>query len=277
MSTTQIARAWSIRRSDGLTLGFTDHDAQLHFGGIPFRPDSGMTARALIQGSGLSVDNSEAEGALTDDGITERDLLAGRWDNAELRMWEVDWSVPTNRRLVFRGSLGEVSRSSGAFRAELRGLSEPLNAPQGRVYHPRCSARVGDVACGVDLTADGRFVERQVEVCEEGRLFRFAAFPSFDSGWFERGVLLVLNGQAEELHGGIKNDLALPGGQREIELWQSLGITPQPGNRIRLTAGCNKRAETCRAKFNNFLNFRGFPHLPAEDWLIAPRVEDRRE
>jgi uncharacterized phage protein (TIGR02218 family) len=43
---------------------------------------------------------------------------------------------------------------------------------------------------------------------------------------------------------------------------------------VRLEAGCDKRAETCRLKFANFLNFRGFPHLPGEDWLTAvPKAE----
>jgi hypothetical protein len=32
---------------------------------------------------------------------------------------------------------------------------------------------------------------------------------------------------------------------------------------LRLEAGCDKRAETCRLKFGNFLNFRGFPAFPA--------------
>jgi len=36
-----------------------------------------------------------------------------------------------------------------------------------------------------------------------------------------------------------------------------------------LEAGCDKQAATCRNKFGNFLNFRGFPHIPGEDWLSA--------
>lgn len=275
MTTTTICRAWSIRRADGLTLGFTDHDGGLRFGGQHFRPDHGMSARALVQGSGLSVDNSEAEGALSDDAITERDLLAGRWDDATLTMWEVDWTDPGLRKLIFAGSLGEVSRARGAFRAELRGLSEPLNLPHGRVFHPRCSARLGDGACGVDLGREGLRTEPAIEGCEEGVLFRFAGFPAFDTSWFERGRLEVLDGAAEGLRGVIKNDVARPGGGREIELWHALGIVPQPGDRIRLTAGCNKSPESCRLKFNNFLNFRGFPHLPTEDWLIAPQAGAR--
>lgn len=275
MTTSTYARAWRIRRRDGLALGFTDHDQTLEFEGGKFRPDSGMSARALVQGSGLSVDNSEAEGALSDDAITEPDLMAGRWDGAELMMWEVDWSDVSHRRLVFRGSLGEVSRSSGAFRAELRGLTEPLNAPQGRVFHPKCSARLGDKACKVDLEAEPLTTLVEVDGCEERLIFRFASFPQFDANWFERGVLSVETGSAVGLQGNIKNDIALPDGGREIELWQALGKAPEPGDRLRLTAGCNKSAETCRLKFDNFANFRGFPHLPAEDWLMAPQKGGR--
>lgn len=275
MSVTTIARAWAVQRRDGLRLGFTDHDAELRFDGMRFRPDSGLSARALMQTTGLAVDNSEAEGALSDDAITERDLMAGRWDGAELRLWEVDWRDVAQRRLVFRGSLGEVTRASGAFRAELRGLTEALNAPQGRVYHPRCAASLGDGACKLALTAENQRHETGFARCEEGRLFRFTGFPGFDAGWFEHGTLLMLDGVAEGLRSAIKNDIALPGGAREIELWEPLAILPGAGDRLRLVVGCDKRAETCRMKFDNFLNFRGFPHLPSEDWLIAPQAGGR--
>ncbi|CAM3075690.1 DUF2163 domain-containing protein [Paracoccus nototheniae] len=272
MTTTTIARAWSLRRTDGLVLGFTDHDGRLVFDGVTFRPDRGLAARALVQGTGLSVDNSEAIGALSDGAITERDLMAGRWDGAQLRLWEVDWTDVAQRRLVFRGSLGEVSRAKGAFRAELRGLSEALNAPQGRVYHPRCSARLGDTSCKIDLSAPSLSLQMPVGEMEEGRLFRFATFPAFDANWFEHGRLEVLSGAAEGLSGAIKNDSARPGGGRLIELWSALGLLPAPGDQIRLTAGCDKDGRSCRLKFGNFLNFRGFPDLPPEDWLIAPQA-----
>lgn len=276
MTATTLARAWMVRRADGMVLGFTDHDAVLSFGGIRFRPDHGMSARALVQATGLSVDNSEAEGALSDDAITERDVLAGRWDGAEVKMWEVDWTDVAARRLVFAGTLGEIARAQGAFRAELRGLSEPLNAARGRVFHPRCSARLGDGRCRKSLTGETFAAEARITALEDGRILRFAAFPAYDAGWFERGSLTVLSGEAEGLRGTIKNDTAQPGGVREIELWQALGIAPRPSDRVRLVAGCDKRALTCRDKFDNFLNFRGFPHLPSEDWIMAPQAGTRR-
>lgn len=277
MSATNIARAWAITRADRLVLGFTDHDRVLTFDGQEFRPESGLSARAIIQGAGLSVDNSEAEGALTDDAITEADLMAGRWDGAELRMWEVDWTNTSSRRLAFRGHLGEVSRANGAFRAELRGLSEPLNAATGRVFHPRCAARLGDAQCGIALDNPNFYAETVVEMLEEGRLFRFAAFEAYDSAWFEGGEMIVTSGAAEGLRGRIKNDRALPGGGREIELWEGLGLQPASGDGLRLVVGCDRRAETCRLKFRNYLNFRGFPHLPPEDWLLAPGSVGRND
>ncbi|WP_207099808.1 DUF2163 domain-containing protein [Paracoccus shandongensis] len=275
MTATTIARAWMVRRADGMVLGFTDHDAVLSFDGIRFRPDHGMSARALVQATGLSVDNSEAEGALSDDAITERDVLAGRWDGAQVKMWEVVWTDVSARRLVFAGSLGEISRSQGAFRAELRGLSEPLNAARGRVFHPRCSARLGDGRCKLSLASETFRTEAAIAEVEDGRILRFAGFPAYEAGWFERGRLLVLGGRAEGLRATVKNDTALPGGAREVELWQALGIAPVAGDRVRLVAGCDKRAATCRDKFGNFLNFRGFPHLPSEDWIMAPQAGGR--
>ena len=270
MSATTLARAWAITRTDGLVLGFTDHDVTLNFGGIRFRPDSGLTARAIVQAVGLSVDNSEAEGALTDDAISEADLMAGLWDGAELRMWEVDWTNPTARRLVFRGSLGEVARANGAFRAELRGLSEPLNTARGRRYHPRCSARLGDRYCKVDLSKPGLRGEGVLETILEGDKLVVGLIGAFDQGWFERGVVEVLDGPAKGQVGRIKNDRMLPGEGRAIDLWDDLGLLPEAGDRVRLTVGCDKYSQTCRLKFENFLNFRGFPHLPSEDWLMSP-------
>ena len=66
----------------------------------------------------------------------------------------------------------------------------------------------------------------------------------------------------------VKND-RLTGSGRVIELWQSIGAEVGAGDLVRLEAGCDKRAETCKFKFSNFLNFRGFPDIPGEDWLMA--------
>ncbi|MGR3454687.1 DUF2163 domain-containing protein [Pseudooceanicola sp.] len=265
---TTVCHAWRIRRGDGVVMGFTDHDRDLTFEGVVFRADTGLSALALQQGTGLAVDNTEAVGALSDAAIREADVEAGRFDGAELTAWLVNWTDVVQRQVEFRGTLGEIRRAGGAFRAELRGLTEALNQPMGRVYQKPCPAVVGDAACKVDLSAPGYATERAVEQVEDAQRFTFAALDGFDFGWFERGRLIVLDGAAAGLSGLVKRDRFLDG-LRVVELWQPLRAGIAPGDRVRLEAGCDKRFETCRLKFGNALNFRGFPDIPGEDWMMA--------
>ena len=267
--TTTLCRVWLVTRRDGLVLGFTDHDRDLAIDGLIYKADSGLTARALQQSTGLSVDNTEAVGALSDAAISEEDIAAGRWDAAEVRLWLVNWSDVTQRHELFRGSLGEIIRTGKNFRAELRGLSDALNVPIGFAYTRTCSAVLGDIRCKFDVTAPGFFTERVVEQIDtEARVFRFAQFGGFENRWFEFGRLEVLDGAASGLVGVVKSDRTIGTG-RVIKLWQGIRAVLVTGDTVRLTVGCDKRPATCQSKFTNFWNFRGFPHVPGEDWLTA--------
>jgi len=269
---TTLCRAWAVTRLDGQTYGFTDHDRALAFDGIEFRADTGLAASAIMQATGLSVDNTEAMGVLSDAALREEDIRAGRFDGAGVRAWLVNWNDVSQRMLQFRGSMGEIKRANGAFQAELRGLTEALNQPMGRVYQTPCSAVLGDKACGVDLNAAGYSHEGAVEIVEDRKLFRFTALDNFDDRWFEGGRVRLLSGAAEGLMGVVKND-RLAGDGRKVELWEKLGAAVAVGDMIRIEAGCDKIAATCRLKFNNILNFQGFPHIPGEDWLMGYPAE----
>ena len=131
LGATTVARAWAVTRRDGVTLGFTDHDRPLSFEGVAFSPDSGLEARAVIAGTGLAVDNAEALGALSSDAITEGDIEAGRYDNAAVRLWHVNWADVAERSLRFRGTLGEIRRGGGAFFA----AGSMVTSPATRVRH----------------------------------------------------------------------------------------------------------------------------------------------
>jgi len=272
---TTVCRAWTVERRDGVVLGFTDHDRDLVVDGVTCRADTGMTARALQQTTGLSVDNSEAVGALSDAAITEADLLAGRFDAAVVRAFLVNWTDPSVWLEQFRGTFGEIQRSGAGFRAELRGLSEALNQPQGYAFQPNCSAVLGDFRCRFDTSTPGYVFEGQVEVVDDNRIFVFEALVGFDDRWFQHGRFEMLTGEAAGLAGVVKVD-RFDGTARRIELWQSLGAPVASGDRFRAVAGCNKLATTCGAKFANFLNFRGFPHIPGEDWLTSYPVPGRK-
>lgn len=275
---THVCQCWAVKRRDGVVLGFTDHDRPLAFDGITFVAESGMSARALSHTTGLSVDNTEAVGVLTADAITEVDIAAGRYDQAEVTVWQVCWDDVTARKVKFRGTMGEITRNGGQFQVDLRGLAEALNQPQGRSYLKTCSAVLGDRSCGINTKTDTAYVaEVTVDRDTDGQSFDVVTLVPFNAEWFKNGFLEVMTGAAKGLSATIKAD-RLNGARREVLLWQPLGLPIAVGDELRLVAGCDKHAETCREKFANLANFQGFPHIPGDDWLMAvPRSGDAND
>jgi len=264
-----VARAWIVRRKDGVELGFTDHDGDLVVDGVICRAASGLTASALQASTGLAVDNSEVAGALSNDALSAADIRAGRWDDAKVVAYLVDWSTPATFDILFRGSLGEITESGERFTAELRGLAEALNTTRGRVYHGRCDAVLGDGRCGLDMSVGGRvFVGRIIRVEEDGRRLWVGAAAGQPDHWFDRGRARFTRGAAENLIATIKSDEA-SGSGRILELWSAPGAVPAVDDAVELHAGCDKAMVMCRDKFANIRNYRGFPHIPGDDWLMS--------
>lgn len=264
---TTVCRCWGVTRQDGLKLGFTDHDRDLAFDGFVFSAGSGLTASVLEQSTGMSVDNAEAVGALSAAAVTEEDLRAGRFDSAEVAVWLVNWSEPEQRMLRFRGTIGEVSQAGITFRAELRGLTDALNRPTRRVFQKDCSAVLGDTRCKVDLS-DPAYQAEVTILAMRGASSLLVERGAFTERWFAGGSLAFQTGAAKGLSAVIRMDTLHEDG-RQIDLWKTPAVMPVIGDRLLIRAGCDRTASTCRNKFGNFLNFRGFPDLPGDDWLAS--------
>jgi uncharacterized phage protein (TIGR02218 family) len=265
---TNLCRCWRVRRQDGQIMGFTDHDRDLAFEGVVFKASSGMDASALQSSTGLSVDNGQVLGALNATDIREKDILAGRYDKAEVDQWLVCWSNPELRVHMFRGFLGEIRRTETAFEAELRGLTEKLNVPVGRTILRTCDRSLGDGKCRFDLTAPGYTAEAEVGEGSQGARVIAAGLGDFADDWFAQGAVRWLTGENQGLVSRVKRD-SRRDGLRVLDLWEEPPLGMTTGDSFSVTAGCDKSAATCRVKFDNFLNFRGFPHIPGEDWVVA--------
>ncbi len=265
---TTLCRCWLVERADGVRLGFTDHDVDVNFDGFQFQAGTGLDAAAIESSTGLSVDNTQAVGALSAVGLTEADISAGLFDRAAVRLWLVDWTDTSLKVLLFRGFLGEIQRGKSAFEVELRGLSELLNKAVGRSYLPDCDRILGDTKCGVDLSTPGLSVIAQVASTRDNRTVWADGIEGFAVGWFAFGTLEWLTGANKGAVGKIKFD-NVKGSERIVEIWGEAAHAIEVGDQFKLVAGCDKTADTCRIKFSNFNNFRGFPQMPGEDWVAA--------
>jgi uncharacterized phage protein (TIGR02218 family) len=271
--TTTLAWCWRITRGDGVAFGFTDHDRTLAFEGTEFEPESGFTASEVRAGSDLSVDAQDAEGVLSSDRITETDILDGRWDNAELELWRVNWAEPGQRVLLRRGAIGQVRRGRLAFVAEVRSLAHVLGQTVGRTFQAGCDATLGDVRCGVNLEAAAFSGMGVVTDLLRDRAFTASGLSAFAAGWFAQGTVEWTSGanagrRAEVLSHDVVDGLAF------VTLLKAPVRPVGEGDSFIARAGCDKRIATCSTKFGNVVNFRGFPHIPGQDTILRYASRD---
>ncbi|WP_029003712.1 DUF2163 domain-containing protein [Azorhizobium doebereinerae] len=267
---TTLCTGWRLTRRDGLVQGFTDHDRDLVVEGLAFRAASGIAGSESTLAQGLGVTGAEVSGALSADTLDEAALAAGLYDGATVDLLLIDWSDPGVSVLLRRGTLGEVRRQGLAFTAELRGLADALNQTRGRVFAALCDADLGDARCGVDLAQGTYRADGVVLAREAGGRLRVAG-PWQQDGWFTRGRFALVGGAAAGFACEVKAHAAEAGGV-VLDLWQAPPEGVAAGDPFGLTAGCDKRFATCRDRFANALNFRGCPHMPGNDFVLAIAV-----
>jgi len=268
---TTLCRCWRVARRDGVALGFTDHDEDIVLGDLVCRAGTGLSASEATSRLGLAVTATEVAGALASEALSDADLTAGRYDAATIETYLVDWSEPALNLLLARGVLGEVRREGSAFVAEVRGLADRLNQENGRRYTAACSADLGDARCKVDLNDPALRGSGAVAALSGTSAFVASGLAAFAETWFSAGRLAWTSGTNAGLAVEVKRhrreaDAAI------IELWQAM---PEPlgvGDAFVVTAGCDKRLATCRERFSNALNFRGFPHIPGNDFVARYAV-----
>lgn len=261
-----LARLWHVTRRDGAVFRFTDHDTDLLIPGDGTYLAAGYHGSAIASRADLAVDNLEVGAVFDAAAITEEDLRAGLWDGAVVRIAECVWSDPAlGTRILRTGRLGQVTYDGTAWRAELLGLAQRLAAGVGRLVSPACDALLGDARCGVNLA--GFTHAFTVTAVLDRNTFTDSALAQA-AGYFAAGLVQWATG-------------ANAGAAHEIKRHQAGGVLtlflPAPyeiavGDTGSVIAGCDKTLATCDAVFGNVVNFRGFPDVPGNDRIFAPRV-----
>jgi uncharacterized phage protein (TIGR02218 family) len=264
---TTLCHCWKLTRRDGQSFGFTDHDRDLVFAGVTFAARTGLEAAEAASELGFAVGGGEVSGALVSAGITEDDLAAGLYDNASVETWLVNWAEPNERLLLDAGSIGEIRRADGAFVAEVRGAMHRFDEERGRLYTVTCSAESSDPKCCVNLSGPA-FTGMGVVASTDGALgLTTNSLGAYADGWFTGGKLTWTGGANAGLAIEVKVHRVV-GSAAELDLWQRATRPIAVGDAFTVTAGCDRRFSTCRDKFGNAANFRGFPHMPGNDFVI---------
>ena len=263
-SVSTVCTCWILRRTDAVALGFTDHDGDLELEGVTCRAASGLTAADAVREEGFSADPQDVEGVLQGEAITRQDLDGGLYDLARVEEWLVDWSEPVNRVRLRTSILGPLSTNNDVFRAELRGLTSLLDRRLGRSFGRSCDARLGDDRCGIDLSdPTHRGAGTVVTVADETTIH----VQGLSANRFQGGALRWTGGANAGRRSVLAPRKAI--GADALRLLQPPPAPIDVGDTFEATVGCDRSFETCRTRFANAQNFRGFPHMPGEDFAVG--------
>ena len=259
---TCLATCWKITRRDSQIFGFTEHDKDIVVDGVTYIASSGFTPSAVQSSASLAVDNLDIEGMLDSEFITEQDLMAGLYDFAEVEVFLVNYEDISQGKLKLKtGWLGEVRLQKNKFVAEVRSLTQKLNARVCSSYSPTCRVKFGGPECKKVL-ASFTFAA-SVSGVSSRQVFAPTGL-SQANGYFNYGVVEFTSGNNAGLSMEVK-DYKLGG---NITLALPMPYEIEAGDDFEIITGCDKHINTCINKFNNAVNFRGEPHVPGLDAIM---------
>lgn len=265
---TTLCNCWLIERTDGVSLGFTDHDRTLKFDGQEYAPAHGLDGSEVSAKLGAQVDTSEITGVLHSLAISEEDILLGRYRNATVSTFRVNWRDVLVREIMRVDTIGEITRQDQIFRAELRSQQEKMNIPKGRRYQSGCDTSVGSARCGINIEGASYKGAAQVQQVLGRFSVQVSGLEGFTSSWFSFGNALWTTGKRIQLKDAI-NGHEFSDGIVSLVFDEPVADWIETGDQLDVYVGCNRLFSTCKTKFSNSLNFGGFPHIPGNDFLLS--------
>jgi uncharacterized phage protein (TIGR02218 family) len=283
---TSMASAIVVQRTDGQVFGFTSGDAPLKLDLSPwdspawdlaaqtafvFDAKQGLGVSSIVTTSGFSVDNLELS-TLDDGTLFDRDdVMAGRWRNANYRLFRYRWDVATptiadDVETMMRGTFGEITLGENTLTVELRGIAQKLQQPVGIVSQQACRVRLGGAGTGQCNKALAPFTHPLTVTASAGRQVFTASGAGQADDYFGEGVVTWTTGG----NAGVSQKVrTFASGVFTLILPMVLPV--QVGDTFSAVAGCRKRLnEDCKTKFSNVVNFQGEPHRPTVDDLVTP-------
>ncbi len=146
-----LAACWLIVRRDGVLKAYTEFDQDLLVnlgdgnGLVTYIAAAGFDRTAIKSTNTMAVANLNVIGLFDPDEITRNDVIAGKYDMAEVKIFMVNWTNLSQGIIRFhRGHLGQIAMKETSFEAELRGLLQRYSDELLPVYTSGCRADLGD-------------------------------------------------------------------------------------------------------------------------------------
>lgn len=255
-----IARLIKVVCTNGDVIAITDTDMPLEVDGTVYEPAAGIESLKVNVTADAQVSNQNLGVAIIE--APEEDILSGVFDNATVEASWASWKNPSAGKLTFfQGTIGDITWTDGSFLADVVSYMKALELNLGHVFTSACRHQlfntpgVGKIgAC--NLSASSFTFTSSVNAVSIPKWEFSTVGLSQPDGYFDNGLLTFTSGNNSGLSCVIKQHIG-----STFKLFLPTAFTFSVGDTFSVQAGCDKTLETCKNKFNNVVNFGGFPHI----------------
>lgn len=249
------ARIGEIERLDGTVIRFAESDEPLLVGGDTYAVVPGLALSAIKHTANGETPSCEINAVHGSGGVFDsEDIDIGLFDGAKVRVYVVDRANLSRKGRVFNGSISTIQYDpiERSLNLQCKGPSANSRIVMTQKRSPMCRTDLFSSLCQLDKTDFD--VSTTVARVVDAFTFTVTGPLAQADGYFNQGVAVTADGVAIEIAKWVQSTQAittyLP---KSRVLSVGLGLTLYPG--------CDKTIATCKAKFNNTINFQGEPHF----------------
>lgn len=259
--TTTFARLWTITRPDGVIINLTDHDSDITVGGVLYKASIGFTSTTVLTSSlSIGSQNVTLTVPLTDLGVTEADLRHRIYEDSTATLSVCDYAnTAAGTMTIFSGRVGRAVLSNKKRAAiEIISSTDPNLFVADESYSLQCRNDLGDATCQFPIF--NRAVNFTVASVIDTMAFSVDTLAGQADDYFALGQIKWTAGDNESIISDVRTN---NGPLKTVGLFYPLPFAIQVGDTGQILPGCDKNLTTCFKKFNNVVNFRGEPFIPA--------------
>lgn len=257
-----ICNVVKITLKNGTIFGYTDFDSNITINSVEYVATPGLQKVRMALTNNTEVSNQEIASAWVD--APEEDLMSGKFDSATINVGWASWKHPEYGIMtVFNGALGEISWTDAGFKADIFSQMKVLEQNIGDVFTANCRhvlfSEDGPRTIGACNVNDVDFTYTGLITSVIKARWEFNTSLSQPDEQCATGKITFTSGANVGLSYVVKSQT---GGN--IVLFLPTSYPVANGDTFLITAGCDKTISTCKNKFNNVINFGGFPHIQSD-------------
>lgn len=247
--------------TNGTTIRVTRYPRDLTMSnGQVYQSGSGFDFSGYESTSGFSPSAIDLEGILGFAGVSREAVATGVFDNARAYLFACNFLAPVeDYEPIVASFLGKAALTDNGYRIEEMGLVDALNQSVGHTVSPMCDKPFGGQEfAGCKVALGPLTVTGTLTVVASDQQFTDASRAEA-ADYFAYGTIRFTSGANAGLKPlEIRQHLA--GGV--IQTFEPFYYVPAVGDAYEMIPGCRKRFSDCKDKWNNAINFGGFPYAP---------------